>query len=76
MPEMRECDPTKYDFVDWLEYLKKTASYIFGIPSCMFTDEPPQTEMDVTLIQKFTREQRIMLNKIKEQAQDVEFEEI
>lgn len=26
--------------------------------------------------QKFTREQRIMLNQIKEQAEDVEFEEI
>lgn len=29
-----------------------------------------------TPIQKFTREQRIMLNQIKEQAEDVEFEEI
>lgn len=44
------------------------------------TDEPLQTEIGVTLSgvprQKFTREQRIMLNKIKEQAEDVEFEEI
>lgn len=29
-----------------------------------------------TPTQKFTREQRIMLNQIKEQAEDVEFEEI
>lgn len=37
-------------------------------------------EGQITIIevprQKFTREQRIMLNKIKEQAEDVEFEEI
>lgn len=80
MPEKIECDPTEYDFVDWLEYLKETVSYMFGIPSWMFTDEPSQTEMDVTLsgtpTQRFTRERRIMLNEIKEQAEDVEFEEI
>ena len=79
MPETRECDP-KRSFVDWIEYLKETACDIFGVPSWMFTDEPLQTEIGVTLSgvprQKFTREQRIMLNQIKEQAEDVEFEEI
>lgn len=79
MPEMRERDP-KHSFVDYIEFLKETASDIFGVPIWMFTDEPLQTEIGVTLSgvtrQKFTREQRIMLNKIKEQAQDVEFEEI
>lgn len=81
MPETRERDP-KLCFGDWLEYqyLKETASDIFGIPSWMFTDEPLQTEIGVTLsgtsTQRFTREKRIMLNKIKEQAEDVEFEEI
>lgn len=79
MPETRERDP-KHSFVDYIEFLKETASDIFGVPIWMFTDEPLQTEISVTLSgvprQKFTREQRIMLNKIKEQAQDVEFEEI
>lgn len=79
MPETKERDP-KHSFVDWLEYLKETVGDIFGVPSWMFTDEPLQTEIGVTLsgtpTQKFTREQRIMLNKIKEQAEDVEFEEI
>lgn len=79
MPETRERDP-KHSFVDYIEFLKETASDIFGVPVWMFTDEPLQTEIGVTLSvvprQKFTREQRIMLNKLKEQAQDVEFEEI
>lgn len=79
MPETRERDP-KSNFVDWVEFLKETAGDIFGIPSWMFTDEPLQTEIGVILsgvpTQRFTREQRIMLNKIKEQAEDVEFEEI
>lgn len=77
MPETREIDP-KHSFVDYIEFLKETASDIFGVPVWMFTDEPLQTEIGVILsgtsIQRFTREQRIMLNKIKEQAQDVEFE--
>ena len=79
MPETRERDP-KHSFVDWIEFLKETAGGIFGVPVWMFTDEPLQTEIGVTLsgtpTQKFTREQRIMLNQIKEQAEDVEFEEI
>lgn len=79
MPETRERDP-KHSFVDYIEFLKEKASDIFGVPVCMFTDEPLQTEIGVTLsgtpTQRFTREQRIMLNKIKEQAEDVEFEEI
>ena len=79
MPETRERDP-KHSFVDWLEYLKETACDILGVPIWMFTDEPLLTEIGVTLsgtpTQRFTREQRIMLNKIKEQAEDVEFEEI
>lgn len=79
MPETKEHDP-KHSLVDWIEFLKETFGDIFGVPSWMFTDEPLQTEIGVTLsetpTQKFTREQRIMLNKIKEQAEDVEFEEI
>lgn len=79
MPETRERDP-KHSFVDYIEFLKETASDIFGVPIWMFTDEPLQTEIGVTIsgvpTQRFTREQRIMLNKLKEQAQDVEFEEI
>lgn len=39
-----------------------------------------QTEGSVTILgvptQKFTREERQMLNQLKQQAQDVEFEEI
>lgn len=80
MPETRERDP-KHSFVYYIEFLKETSSDIFGIPSWMFTDEPLQTEMGVTLswthTQRFTREQIIiMLKQIKEQAEDVEFEEI
>lgn len=79
MPETKERDP-KHSFVDWIEFLKETVGDIFGVPSWMFTDEPFQTEIGVTLsgtpAQRFTREQRIMLNQIKEQAEDVEFEEI
>lgn len=66
MPETRERDP-KHSFIDFVE--------MFFVP---FWEEP--REGQITIIeaprQKFTREQRIMLNKIKEQAQDVEFEEI
>lgn len=79
MPETKERDP-KHSFVDYIEFLKETAANIFGVPSWMFTDEPFQTEVGVTLsgtpVQKFTREERQMLNKLKEQAEDVEFEEI
>lgn len=41
-------------------------------------EEPREGQITIIEVprQKFTREQRIMLNKIKEQAQDVEFEEI
>lgn len=40
--------------------------------------EPREGQITIIEVprQKFTREQRIMLNKIKEQAEDVEFEEI
>lgn len=79
MPETKERDP-KHSFEDWIEFLKETTGDIFGIPSWMFTDEPLQTEIGVTLSETptriFTREQRQMLNQIKEQAEDVEFEEI
>ena len=79
MPETKERDP-KHSFVDYIEFLKETAADIFGVPSWMFTDEPFQTEIGVTLsgtpTLRFTIEQRIMLNQIKEQAEDVEFEEI
>ena len=66
MPETRERDP-KHNFMDFVE--------MFFIP---IWEEP--REGDITIIgtpaQKFTREQRHMLNKLKEQAEDVEFEEI
>lgn len=79
MPETKERDP-KHSFVDWLDYLKELGMDIMGVPSWMFTDEPLQTEIGVMLSgvpkQRYTREQRQMLNKIKEQAEDVEFEEI
>lgn len=66
MPETRERDP-KHNFMDFVE--------MFFVP---LWEEP--REGDITIIgtptQKFTREQRHMLNKLKEQAEDVEFEEI
>lgn len=78
MPETRERDP-KHSFGDWLEFLKETAGDIFDIPSWYF-NEVSREFGEVTIsgvpAQRFTREQRQMLNKIKEQAQDVEFEEI
>lgn len=78
MPETKERDP-KHSFVDWIEFLKETEGDIFGIPSWYF-NEASREFGEVTIsgvpTQKFTREQRIMLNKIKEQAEDVEFEEI
>lgn len=78
MPETKERDP-KHSFVDWIEFLKETAGDIFGIPSWYF-NEASREFGEVTIsgvpTQKFTREQIIMLNKIKEQAEDVEFEEI
>lgn len=67
MPETRERDP-RHNFIDFVE--------MFFVP---FWEEPREGQI-ITIIevprQKFTREQRIMLNKIKEQAEDVEFEEI
>lgn len=41
-------------------------------------EEPKEGDITIigTTTQKFTREQRHMLNKLKEQAEDVEFEEI
>lgn len=78
MIETKERDP-KHSFVDWIEFLKETAGDIFGIPSWYF-NEASREFGEVTIsgvpTQKFTREQRQMLNKIKEQAQDVKFEEI
>lgn len=67
MPETRERDP-RHNFIDFVE--------MFFVP---IWDESPR-EGQITIIEvprhKFTREQRIMLNQIKEQAEDVEFEEI
>ena len=56
----------RYNFIDFVEMF------------VTIWDESPR-ERQITIIevpQKFTREQRIMLNQIKEQAKDVEFEEI
>lgn len=78
MPETKERDP-KHSFVDWIEFLKETAGDIFGIPSWYFNEvsrEFGEVTISGTPTQRFTREQRQMLNQIKEQAQDVEFEEI
>lgn len=66
MPEMRERDP-RYNFIDFVE--------MFFVPIWGEPKEGQRTIIEVPR-QKFTREQRIMLNKLKEQAQDVEFEEI
>lgn len=66
MPETRERDP-KHSFIDFVE--------MFFVPIWEEPKEGQITIIEVTR-QKFTREQRIMLNKLKEQAQDVEFEEI
>ena len=66
MPETRERDP-KHSFIDLVQ--------MFFVP---FWEEPREGQITIIEVprQKFTREQRIMLNKIKEQAEDVEFEEI
>lgn len=66
MPETRERDP-RHNFIDFVE--------MFSVPFWEETREGQITIIEVPR-QKFTREQRIMLNKLKEQAQDVEFEEI
>ena len=66
MPETKERDP-KHSFIDFVE--------MFFVP---IWEEPREGQITIIEVprQKFTREQRIMLNKLKEQAQDVEFEEI
>lgn len=66
MPETRERDP-KHNFMDFVE--------MFFVP---LWEEPREGDIIIigTPTQKFTREQRHMLNKLKEQAEDVEFEEI
>lgn len=66
MPETRERDP-RHNFIDFVE--------MFFVP---IWEEPKEGRITIIEVprQKFTREQRIMLNKLKEQAQDVEFEEI
>lgn len=67
MPENKQRDPN-HNFIDFVE--------MFFVP---FWDESP-IEGQITIIevprQKFTREQKIILNKFKEHAEDVEFEEI
>ncbi len=66
MPETRKRDP-KHNFIDFVE--------MFFIP---IWEEPK--EGDITIIgvpiQKFNIEQQERLNKLKEHAEDVEFEEI
>lgn len=66
MPETRERDP-RHNFIDFVE--------MFFVP---IWEEPKEGQITIIEVprHKFTREQRIMLNKLKEQAQDVEFEEI
>lgn len=66
MPETKERDP-KHSFVDFVE--------MFFVP---IWEEPREGQITIIEVpnQRFTREQRQMLNKIKEQAEDVEFEEI
>lgn len=66
MPETKQRDP-KHSFIDFVE--------MFFVP---IWEEPKEGQITISgvPIQKFTREQRIMLNQIKEQAEDVEFEEI
>ena len=67
MPENKQRE-TKHNFIDFFE-----------MSSVHFWDEIP-IEGQITIIevprQKFTREQKIILNKFKEHAEDVEFEEI
>lgn len=67
MPENKQRDPN-HNFIDFFE-----------MSSVPFWDEIP-IEGQITIIevprQKFTREQKIILNKFKEHAEDVEFEEI
>nr|DAN35739.1 MAG TPA: hypothetical protein [Caudoviricetes sp.] len=66
MPETKERDP-KHSFIDFVE--------MFFVP---IWEEPREGQITIIEVpkQRYTREQRIMLNKLKEQAQDVEFEEI
>ena len=66
MPETRKRDP-KHSFADFVE--------MFFVP---FWEEPREGQITIIEVprQKFTSKQRQMLNQIKEQAEDVEFEEI
>lgn len=66
MPETRERDP-RHNFIDFVE--------MFFVPIWEESKEGQITIIEATR-QKFKREQIIMLNKLKEQAEDVEFEEI
>lgn len=78
MPETKQRDP-KHSFADWIEFLKETAGDIFGIPFWYFNEvlrEFGEVTISGVPTQRFTIEQRQMLNRIKEQAEDVEFEEI
>lgn len=66
MPEMKERDP-KHSFIDFVE--------MFFVP---IWEEPREGQITIIEVpkQRYTREERQMLNKLKEQAEDVEFEEI
>ena len=66
MPETKERDP-KHSFVDFVE--------MFFVP---IWEEPREGQITIIEVpkQRYTREQRQMLNKLKEQAEDVKFEEI
>lgn len=66
MPETKERDP-KHSFIDFVE--------MFFVPIWEEPREGQITIIEVTK-QRYTREERQMLNKLKEQAEDVEFEEI
>ena len=66
MPETKERDP-KHIFIDFVE--------MFFVP---IWEEPREGQITIIEVpkQRYTREERQMLNKLKEQAEDVEFEEI
>lgn len=66
MPETKERDP-KHSFIDFVE--------MFFVP---IWEEPREGQITIIEVpkQRYTREERQMLNKLKEQAEDVEFEEI
>lgn len=66
MPETKERDP-KHSFIDFVE--------MFFVPIWEESREGQITIIEVPK-QRYTREERQMLNKLKEQAEDVEFEEI